>query len=107
MGRTAMPLILRRDVLLGGLAASLCARPGWATLPASIVDQAPIGRDRMLVVHEDKAGRIIAADSSSYLVKLTTKPSDVIVIGSYGGTPILALLYSRGVKAIIATDAGI
>ncbi len=102
-----MPLILRRDFLLGGSAVCLGARPGWATLPASVVDQAPIGRDKMLVVHEDESGRIIAADSSSYLVKLATRPSDVIVIGSYGGTPILALLFSRGVKAIIATDAGI
>jgi hypothetical protein len=104
-----MSLILqRRGFILGGLAVSLTGvRPGWATLPASIVDQAPIGRDKMLVVHEDASGRIIAADSSSYLVKNPTRPTDVIVVGSYGGTPILALLFSRGVKAIIATDAGI
>jgi hypothetical protein len=31
----------------------------------------------------------------------------VIVVGSYCGTRILAPMFTRGVKAVIATDAGI
>ena len=34
-------------------------------------------------------------------------PADVIVIGSYCGTRVLAPIFTRGVKAVIATDAGI
>jgi hypothetical protein len=61
----------------------------------------------MLVVHEDASGRIVALDSSSYLGPHKTHPNDVIVVGSYCGTRILAPMFTRGVKAVIATDAGI
>jgi hypothetical protein len=59
------------------------------------------------VVHEDESGRIVAFDSSSYLGPHKTHPNDVIVVGSYCGTRILAPMFTRGVKAVIATDAGI
>ena len=61
----------------------------------------------MLVVHEDASGRIVALNSSSYLGPHKTHPTDVIVVGSYCGTRILAPMFTRGVKAVIATDAGI
>jgi hypothetical protein len=97
----------RRSFLLGSLAATATLSRAGAMPPAAIADGTAIGRDRMIVVHEDGAGRIIAADSSSYLVNIPTLPGDVVAVGSYCGTPILALLFSRGVKAVIATDAGI
>jgi hypothetical protein len=58
-------------------------------------------------VHEDAAGRIVALDSSSYIPANPTGPGDVIAVGSYCGTRVLAEIFSRGVKAVIATDAGI
>jgi hypothetical protein len=97
----------RRTFLISGMAAATFAPRAFAAPPASIADGTPIGRGKMLVIAETPAGRIIAADSSSYLVKTKTLPTDVIAVGSYAGTPILALLFSRGVKAVIATDAGI
>ncbi len=47
------------------------------------------------------------SNSSSYLGPHKTHPNDVIVVGSYCGTRILAPMFTRGVKAVIATDAGI
>ena len=55
----------------------------------------------------EPAEPIVALDSSSYLEPHPTGPTDVIVVGSYCGTRILAPMFIRGVKAVIATDAGI
>src|SRR5262245_22059033 len=96
----------RRTILYGG-AAFVLARPAWADPPATITSGKPIGRGQMLVVQEDASGRIVALDSSSYLGPHKTLPTDVIVVGSYCGTRILAPMFTRGVKAVIATDAGI
>jgi uncharacterized protein YunC (DUF1805 family) len=97
----------RRAVLAGGVASLAFVRSAAAKPPATIADGKPIGRGQMLVVEEDAAGRIVALDSSSYLEPHKTLPTDVIVVGSYCGTRILAPMFTRGVKAVIATDAGI
>jgi hypothetical protein len=89
------------------LASIVVVRRASATPPAVIVDGTPIGRGKLLVVHEAASGRIVAFDSSSYLDLHPTGPTDVIVVGSYCGTRILAPMFTRGVKAVIATDAGI
>ena len=93
--------------LLGGSASAAVICRAWAAPPASIADGMPIGRGKLLVVSEDLSGRIVAVDSSSYLAANPTAPGDVIAVGSYCGTRILAPMFSRGVKAVIATDAGI
>jgi hypothetical protein len=100
-------LIRRRSFVAGGLASILVVRHAAATPPAIIADGTPIGRGRLLVVHEDAMGRIVALDSSAYLDSHPTGPNDVIVAGSYCGTRILAPMFTRGVRAVIATDAGI
>jgi hypothetical protein len=100
-------LIRRRTFVAGSLASIAVVRPASATPPAVIADGNPIGRGKLLVVHEDASGRIVAFDSSSYLDPHPTGPADVIVVGSYCGTRILAPMFTRGVKAVIATDAGI
>src|SRR5262245_1338774 len=92
---------------LGGAASLTVMRRARAAPPAIIADGTPIGRGKLLVVHEDASGRIVALDSSSYLPSHPTGPTDVIVVGSYCGTRILAPMFTRGVKAVIATDAGI
>ncbi|MBX9775178.1 MAG: hypothetical protein K2Y71_12285 [Xanthobacteraceae bacterium] len=97
----------RRAVLAGGAASLALIRPAWAEPPATIASGKTIGRGQMLVVSEDGSGRIVALDSSSYLGPHKTHPNDVIVVGSYCGTRILAPMFTRGVKAVIATDAGI
>jgi len=100
---------VKRRSFIGLLAAGtpFAIRRAFAAPPAAIADGTPIGRGKLLVVHEDAAGRIVALDSSSYLEPHPTGPADVIVVGSYCGTRILAPMFSRGVKAVIATDAGI
>ena len=100
-------LIRRRTFVAGSLASVAVIRCASATPPAAIADGTPIGRGQLLVVHEDAAGRIVALDSSSYLDEHPTGPGDVIAVGSYCGTRILAPMFTRGVKAVIATDAGI
>jgi hypothetical protein len=100
-------LIRRRSFVAGGLASFAWLRHASAAPPATIADGTTIGRGKMLVVAEDASGRIVALDSSSYLDPHPTGPTDVIVVGSYCGTRILAPIFTRGVKAVIATDAGI
>src|SRR5262245_13886982 len=100
-------LIRRRLLLAGGLASFALIRHAAAAPPASIAGGTVIGRGKMLVVSEDAAGRILAFDSSTYIEGNTTTTSDVIAIGSYCGTRVLAPIFTRGVKAVIATDAGI
>jgi len=97
----------RRTFLAGGIASFGIMRRAHAEPPATIASGKPIGRGQLLVVSEDSSGRIVALDSSSYLGPHKTLPSDVIAVGSYCGTRILAPMFSRGVKAVIATDAGI
>jgi len=100
-------LIRRRTFVAGSLASIAVVRDARAAPPTVIADGTPIGRGKLLVVHEETAGRIVALDSSSYLDQHPTGPTDVIVVGSYCGTRILAPMFTRGVKAVIATDAGI
>jgi uncharacterized protein YunC (DUF1805 family) len=97
----------RRTFLAGGVASVAFAGNASANPPTAIASGKTIGRGQMLVVHEDESGRIVALDSSSYLGPHKTLPSDVIVVGSYCGTRVLAPMFTRGVKAVIATDAGI
>jgi hypothetical protein len=92
-------LIRRRIFLAGGMASFAFARNASAAPPAIIADGTPIGREKMLVVVEDASGRIVALDSSSYLDPHPTGPTDVLVVGSYCGTRILAPMFTRGVKA--------
>jgi hypothetical protein len=106
---TARLLLPRRAIIAGtasfalaGYAARAAAKP-----PDTIASGKTIGRGQMLVVAEDAGGRIVALDSSSYLGPHKTLPTDVIVVGSYCGLRILAPMFTRGVKAVIATDAGI
>jgi hypothetical protein len=99
--------ILRRDFLVGGLASFGFIRSATAAPPAVIADGTVIGRGKMLVVEENAGGRILAFDSSVYLEGNPTDGKDVVVIGSYCGTRVLAPIFTRGVKAVIATDAGI
>jgi hypothetical protein len=100
-------LMRRRTFIAGSLASIAVVRGASATPPAVIADGNPIGRGKLLVVYEDASGRIVAFDSLSYLEPHPTGPTDVIVVGSYCGTRILAPMFTRGVKAVIATDAGI
>jgi hypothetical protein len=100
-------LIGRRLFLAGGLASLGLIRPASAAPPATIADGSVIGRGKMLVVQEDASGRVLAFDSSTYIEGNTTTVNDVIVIGSYCGTRVLAPIFTHGAKAAIATDAGI
>ena len=100
-------LIRRRMFLAGGLASFAVIRHASAAPPATIADGSTIGRGKMLVVQDGASGRIVAFDSSTYLAGNPTTVNDVVVIGSYCGTRVLAPIFTRGVKAIIATDAGI
>src|SRR5215216_2919387 len=96
---TMVNLIRRRSFVTGGLASFAFLRHTWAAPPATIADGTTIGRGKMLVVAEDASGRIVALDSSSYLEPHPTGPTDVIVVGSYCGTRILAPIFTRRANA--------
>jgi hypothetical protein len=100
-------IIPRRGFVAGGVASFALSRSAWAAAPETVASAATIGREKMLVVSEDANGRIVAFDSSAYLDSTPTGSADVVVVGSYCGTRILAPIFTRGVKAVIATDAGI
>ena len=103
-----MPIIIpRREFLAAGAVSLVFARGAMAQAPKVIADGTTIGREKMLVVSEDASGRVLAFDSSVYLESNATGPGDVVVVGSYCGTRVLAPIFTRGVRAIIATDAGI
>jgi hypothetical protein len=89
------------------MAAAILPRSAKAAPPSAIVEGTAIGAGRMIVVEADEAGRIVALDSSGYLGRNPTSPTDVIAVGSYCGTQILAQMFTRGVKGVIAIDAGI
>ena len=107
MTRTDRLWLPRRALLAGGAASLAFAGSAFATPPATIASGKTIGRGEMLVVDENTSGRIVALDSSSYLGPHKTFQTDVIVVGSYCGVRVLAPMFTRGVKAVIATDAGI
>jgi hypothetical protein len=106
--KNTMSDVIRRRTFVAGSLASIAGIPhALATPPTSIAEGTPIGPGKLLVVDENVSGRIVALDSSSYLGPHPTGPTDVIVVGSYCGTRILAPMFARGVKAVIATDGGI
>jgi hypothetical protein len=100
-------LIPRRLFLAGGLTSFAFISRARAMPPATIADGKTIGRGKMLVVFTDERGRIVAFDSSTYMAKNPTDANDVVAVGSYCGTRVLAPIFGRGVRAVIATDAGI
>ena len=103
-----MPILFsRRHIALGGGLGLVWAQPSRAAAPDVIASGVVIGREKLLVVRQDANGRIVALDSGAYLDKNSTDARDVVVIGSYCGTRVLSPLVTRGVKGIIATDAGI
>jgi hypothetical protein len=103
-----MPLIVgRRAFVVTGLAALAGSKATAQSVPESIASGDIIGRGKMLIVIDDPVHRILAFDSSAYFENNETSVNDVVAFGSYCGTRVLSPVFSRGVKAIIATDAGI
>jgi hypothetical protein len=107
MTQSGKLLLPRRLVLAGGIAAFALVRSARAMPPATIADGKTIGRGKMLLVLSDERGRIVAFDSSTYMAKNPTDGNDVVAVGSYCGTRVLQPIFARGVRAVIATDAGI
>ena len=61
---------------------------------------------RLRIAVSDSAGRILVTDSLTYCDgSVTTR--DVIVAGSFAGTPAFGLAYEHGVRAIVAHAAGV
>jgi len=102
---TVMP-VRRRTFLLGGLAAAVFSPEAAADMPATLAEPVAIGRGKLLVIEERAAARIVAVDSATYATK-ELLPTDVFLAGSYCATAAQAPPFRRGVKAIIALDAGI
>jgi len=69
-------------------------------------DPEAIGAGKLDVIHAGPEGRIVVSDSTSYLDK-RVNGNDVIIASSFAGAFIMAGALSKGVKAIIAHDAGV
>jgi hypothetical protein len=99
---------LAGSALLGGLAATAFIRRAAAAPPAIIADGTAIGTGKMLVVEDGPGGRILCFDSAARSYPISEiRPTDVVMVSSYAGTPVMSPLFGQGAKAIIAYDAGI
>jgi hypothetical protein len=111
INRTTRARLLHRRAFVTGGVAGLAAladstRPSAAAMPATLAEPVAIGRGKLLVIEEGPLGRIVAVDSATYATK-ELKPTDVFLAGSYCATAAQGPPFGRGVKAIIALDAGI
>src|SRR5882757_1948268 len=69
-------------------------------------DPDAVGEGKLDVLHAGPDGRIIVTDSTSYLDKRVNE-HDVIVASSFAGPTIIGGALAKGVKALIAHDAGV
>lgn len=63
----------------------------------------------LAVVHSDRRGRVVVADSVTHLRArdVAAGPDDVLVVGSFAGALALGLALERGVRAVVAHEAGV
>ena len=88
-------------------AMMLGARNGAFAQPArDEPDPEAVGEGKLDVLTSGPDGRIIVTDSTSYLDKRVNE-HDVIVASSFAGPTIIGGALAKGVKALIAHDAGV
>ncbi len=69
-------------------------------------DPEAVGEGKLDVLYTGGDGRIIVTDSTSYLDKRVNE-HDVIVASSFAGNTIIGGALAKGIKALIAQDAGV
>ena len=96
---------MRRRVFLAG---TLGARPAAAGASVAVMepDPDPVGPGKLDIALTGSRGRIVVTDSLSYCDE-RVGAGDVVVGGSYAGASTTSDVLPRGMKAIIAHDAGI
>jgi hypothetical protein len=96
----------RRSFLAGGIAAASLVRRAAAAVPDALASGEAIGKGKLLILEDGPSGRIAIVDSAVY-ANDQFRPTDVLLVASYAGAGALAFPLRRGVKAVIADDAGI
>lgn len=103
---------MNRRIFLGNsvaLAVALLAHRGNALAQdiGTDPDPAAIGLRTVEAIHKSSNGNVVAMDSLLYIYDDSITPSDVIIAGSYCGAANLPHAFKKGVKAMIAHDAGV
>lgn len=100
----------RRSFLKNVGAAGLLtmgAGPGaFGQSAGDLPDPEPVGEGKLDIFYSGSEGRIIVSDSTSYLDK-RVNGNDVIIASSFAGAFIIGGALGKGVKGIIAHDAGV
>ncbi|QRQ85949.1 hypothetical protein [Cupriavidus oxalaticus] len=101
----------RRSFLYGGLGAGLtslaCQGRALAQMMGTDSDPAALGYKKLGTVLSTPEGRLISMDSLLFMDDDRITTNDVVVAGSYCGAATLPHATRKGVKAVIAHDAGI
>lgn len=103
---------MRRRYFLRGsavMAGSLLlpARGLLAQAMGTAPDPAPIGVDTVEALIRSDGGNVVAMDSLLYIYDDSITVNDVVISGSYCGEATLPHAIRKGVKAMIAHDAGV
>lgn len=103
---------MNRRIFLGssallGLSMLTIKGNAWAQALGTDPDPAPIGLRKVDAVHRSTKGNVVAMDSLLYIYDESITVDDVVIAGSYCGAANLPHAFKKGVKAMIAHDAGI
>lgn len=79
----------------------------WAVTIRNNPDPEPYGPNVVAVIKESPAGKIFAMDSLLYVYDGSITGNDVVIAASYCGDATLPHAIKKGVKALIAHDAGV
>lgn len=101
----------RRTFLTGSAIAGLSLMAQGRRLSAqtmgSEADPSPIGPNKIEIIHQTKNGNVVLSDSLLYIYNDNITADDVLVVGSYCGAATLPHAFKKGIKAMIAHDAGV
>src|SRR5260370_9063944 len=75
--------------------------PAWGIMAAPSGERSAV----LHVTYEDGDGRVVVLDSLTHVDARVT-PRDVVVAGSFAGAPAFGWALERGVRGLVAHEAG-
>src|SRR5260370_12517919 len=76
--------------------------PAWGIMAAPSGERSAV----LHVTYEDGDGRVVVLDSLTHVDARVT-PRDVVVAGSFAGAPAFGWALERGVRGLVAHEAGV
>lgn len=93
--------------VLAGLAVLIDSHPVLPQIMGNEPDPAPLGPNVIKAIYASTKGRVLAMDSLLYIYDSSVTGNDVVIAGSYCGAANLPHAIKKGVKGMIAHDAGV